>query len=68
MKASAHAARICKNPTVLFVDLRILWPKQVVRFNPKSTDMGHQIFQSKNGMTSNFRILSTTAIKQQNDR
>ena len=30
-------------------------------FGPKSDDLGHQIFKSKNGMLSKFKMLSTTA-------
>ena len=44
---------------ILF-DLRNRWPKSS-DFGPKSDDLGHQIFESKNGMVSKFKTLSTTA-------
>ena len=34
---------------------------QVVGFWPKSDDLGHQIFKSKYGMLSKFKMLCTTA-------
>ena len=43
-----------------FFDLRIRWPKSS-GVGPKSGDLGHQIFESKNGMVSKFKMLSTTA-------
>ena len=43
-----------------FLDLRIRWPKSS-DFGPKSDDRGHQLFKSKNGMVSEFKMLSTTA-------
>ena len=43
-----------------FFDLRIRWPKSS-DFGPKFDDLGHQIFESKNGMVSKFKTLSTAA-------
>ena len=46
-----------------FFDLRIRRPKSS-DFRPKSDDLGRQIFRSKNGMVSKFKMLSATDSKQ----
>ena len=51
-----------QNLTVFFFDLRIRWP-ELSDFGPKSDDLGHHIFKSKNGMVPKFEMLSTTARK-----
>ena len=35
--------------------------RRILAFGPKSDDLGHQIFKSKNIMLSKFKMLSTTA-------
>ena len=42
------------------IDLRILWPKSS-DFEPKSDDLGDEIFKSKNGVASKFKMLSAAA-------
>ena len=44
----------------IFFDLRIRRPRSP-DFGPNTDDSGHQIFKSKNGVVSKFKILSTTA-------
>ena len=47
-----------------FFDLRIRWPKSS-DFGPKSDDLDHHIFKSKNGMVSTSKMFSTAASKHQ---
>ena len=48
----------CAKSDRIFFDLRIRGPKPS-DFDPKSDDLGYQIFKSKNCMLSKFKILST---------